>query len=876
MGGIEGAVHKGPHSRLLGLLDVDSTVGLDEIEVARRRQIHGRNVLRRFRPAPPWRILIRQFKSLVMGLLAAAMLVALAFGDVIEAVAILVLLIINAGIGFTMEMRAVRSVEALRRIGQVTATVRRNGRTERVAADALVPGDIVLVEAGDVVTADMRLLTASQLQTDESTLTGESTPVPKEPGPLPEETILAERSNTLYKGTIVTRGTAECLVVGTGMATELGRITQLVQEAEDEATPLEERLSRLGRRLIYVTLAIVGVVGVVGILRGKPVVLMVEIAIALAVAAVPEGLPIVATLALARGVLRMARRNALVKRLSAVETLGSTSVIMVDKTGTLTENRMTVRRLLTDAGTIDMAAAGHPLDAVARSALEVGVLCNTASLSADGERSGDPMEVALLAAADQAALDRNEIRRRQPERRRVAFDPEIRLMATVHDREGRVRTAVKGAPEAVLAACDRIQTGDGARPLTPEDKQRLLAACAREAADGMRLLAVAERVDDAEPEDVYGGLAFLAAVALHDPPRPDVRASVAECEDAGIRVVMVTGDHLGTARAIGGQTGIVEDASAPAIEGARMARGDLSPAERERLLATTVFARVSPEQKLDLVALHQGAGRVVAMTGDGVNDAPALRKADIGVAMGGRGTEVAREASDLVLKDDAFPTIVEAVRQGRTIFTNIRQFAYYLLSCNVGEVAIVGLAALFATALPLLPLQILFLNLVTDVFPALALGFGEGDAGAMRRPPRPADEPFLTRGHWIGILGYGGVFSVTVLGAFFLAGGALGLDAEGAVTVSFLTLALAQLWHVFNMRARGTNALRNEVVRNPYVWGALVLCVGLLFVVVYVPALADVMSLAPLDGTVWAVVAVFSVIPLVAGQVVKAFVGGLE
>ena len=860
---------------------VDPERGLSADAVERRRRAVGPNALREHARTPLWRLLANQFKSLIIGLLVAAALVAFLVGDVLEAWAVVVVIVINTAIGFGTELRAVRAMEALREMGHVDVRVRRDGETRTVAAEALVPGDVVLVEGGDVVTADLRLATASKLQADESALTGESVAVEKQAAPVAADAPLAERASMLYKGTAVTRGSGEGIVVETGMRTELGTISALVEEAESEATPLEERLAELGRKLIGVTLLVIVAVTGSGVLRGQEWVLMIETGLALAVAAIPEGLPIVATIALARGMQRMARRNALVRRLASVETLGATSVICTDKTGTLTENEMTARAWAfsdhsvrrTD-GTFErdgraMAPADHER---LRAALEVGVLCTSATYDADREQgTGDPTEVALLRAGADAGLTRDGLEDRQPRVEEEAFDADVKMMATVHEGSGEYRAAVKGAPEAVLGAATHEATPDGPAPLDDAARTRWADRNEAMAADGLRVIAVAQKTVDTPDAPPYEGLTLLALVGLHDPPRGDVKRAVDACQAAGIEVVMVTGDQPATARGVGHAIGLVDDANAPVLHGRDLTPPDALDAEaRHRQLTTRLFARATPRQKLDLIALHQAEGHIVAMTGDGVNDAPALKKADIGIAMGQRGTQVAREAADMVLRDDAFSTIVAAVEQGRVIFRNIRRFVYYLMSCNVGEVAVVGLATALGTQLPILPLQILFLNLVTDVFPALALGVGEGDETTMRRPPRPPDEPVLTRRHWLGIAGYGVVFSGAVLGALLGAVHGLGLEGDAAVTISFLTLAFAQLWHVFNMRGVDASTVYNDVTRNRYVWGALVLCVGLLLAATYVPVVAQVLGIQPPSAAGWGLIAGMSLLPLAVGQVALA------
>ncbi|HEX3035811.1 MAG TPA: cation-transporting P-type ATPase, partial [Thermodesulfobacteriota bacterium] len=814
------------------------------------------------------------------------------FGELVEGVAIIAVILINALIGFFTELRAVRSMEALRRLGSMNAKVRRDGRILEIPSQELVPGDIVIIEGGDVVTADLRLVETSKLQADESSLTGESFPVSKQIESLNGEVPLAERSNMLFRGTAVTRGSGEGVVVATGMSTELGQISSLVEEAQEEKTPLEKRLDQLGQELIWVTLAITATVAVIGILRGKETFLMIETAIALAVAAIPEGLPIVATIALARGMMRMAHRNALINRLSAVEALGATGVICTDKTGTLTENRMTVTRIALESGEVEISGEGfeakcvftkggepvNPLeDSVLRTALEVGLLCGNASL--EGEKGGieekkgaigDPVEVALLMAGTKAGMDRDSLLQMMPEVREEAFDPDVKMMATFHKEDSLYRVAVKGAPEPVLEACSLIRDESGEKGISDEDRRRWLNRNNKMAEEGLRVLALAIKAVNSPELEPYENLTFLGLVGFLDPPRSDARRAIVSCRDSGIKVIMVTGDHPITARNIAQAVGLIGRDRAEVIQGKELENHDeLYEEDRRRLLQASIFARVNPKQKLDLIFLHQGNGSIVAMTGDGVNDAPALKKADIGIAMGKRGTQVAREAADMVLKDDAFSTIVVAVEQGRVIFNNIRKFVFYLLSCNVSEIMIVSLASFINAPLPILPLQILFLNLITDVFPALALGVGEGDPEIMKRSPLNPKEPILTRRRWLAIGGYSSIITVSVLGAFALAFSWLKMGEKGAITVSFLTLAFSQLFHVFNMRDRGSSFIRNDVTLNPYIWGALALCVLLLIVAVYIPGLAAVLNVANpgLDG--WVLVLIMSLVPVAIGQIFK-------
>jgi len=882
--------------QILEALNVSKSEGLSQAGAQHRHKQFGPNKLRETRQISALEIWIEQFKSLVVLLLVAAAVVALAFGEWVDSIAITVVVVVNAAIGFFTEMRAVRSMEALKKLGSVTAKIRREGQIHQVPAEALVPGDIVVLEGGDIITADLRLVEASKLQANESALTGESVPVGKQIEPLEPDVPLAERSNMVFKGTSVTRGSGEGVVVNTGMETELGKISSLVEEAEEESTPLEKRLDQLGRKLIGVTLGIAAVVAVIGIIRGREILLMIETAIALAVAAIPEGLPIVATIALARGMQRMARRNALVNRLAAVETLGGTNVICTDKTGTLTENQMTATRLLLETGQIKISGEGleqegqftqngtalNPAEQPAlQQALEVGVLCNNASLTTedDGQNSavGDPVEIALLVAGAKANLQRDTLLKQTPEAREEAFDSDIKMMATYHPQNSangsaqQYRVAVKGAPEAVLDACTKILTASGSAELSNDCRQQWIEHNVEMAGQGLRVLALAAKNVNAVDTQPYQDLTFIGLIGLLDPPREEVRDAIAACKQAGVNVVMVTGDQPVTAKNVGMAVGLVNPENASVIHGSNLKSIDeTSEEEQQEILRSPILARVSPKQKLDLIDIHQKHGAVVAMTGDGVNDAPALKKADIGIAMGQRGTQVAREAADMVLKDDAFSTIVIAIEQGRVIFNNIRKFVLYLLSCNISEIMTVGLASVVNAPLPILPLQILFLNLVTDVFPALALGVGEGDPSVMKRPPRDPKEAIMTRRHWIAMGSYGLVITIAVLGALALALNWLQMDTSRAVSISFLTLAFAQLWHVFNMRDPGSSFLHNDVTRNTFVWGALALCTLLLVAAVYLPVLADVLQVVNPGLNGWGLALAMSLIPWLVGQIAHA------
>jgi Ca2+-transporting ATPase len=883
------------YEEVLEYLQVSVDKGLDVSEVKKRRRRYGPNRLKARKKKPAFRILVDQFMNLIILLLAVAAALSFTFGQSLEAAAIMVAILLNVAIGFFTELKAVRSMEALHRLSRVKVKVFRNGTTEEVLSDYLVPGDLVLFEAGDIIAADLRTIEASKVKADESTLTGESIPVEKGIDPVESEAPLPDRESMLFKGTSITSGSGKGVVVSIGMKTELGSISEMAEEAETETSPLEKRLRSLGHRLIWITLGIALFIALIGILTGHEVFLIIETSVALAVAAIPEGLPIVATIALARGMWRMARKNALMNQLSAVETLGSTTAVLTDKTGTLTENRMTVKKidLPGDAENtvrdVEIKDKGGPQNAfvynegtfspsdhnVLAEILTTGVLCNNASLDPnspdDMERSfGDPMEVALLVAGAKAAIHRDELLKSMPEEKEEAFDNDTKMMATFHRVDKGYKVAVKGAPESVINSCSKIITEENdSRVMSQKEKDKWLDMNGHLASEGLRVLALAIKAVD-NPSNPYEDLVFLGLFGLQDPPRDEVADAIKDCREAGIKVVMVTGDQPVTAKHVGISLGLVNDKNAEIFHGESLLGPEkLTQEDRKKVMETVLFARVTPKQKFDLVSLYQEKGEVVAMTGDGVNDAPALKKADIGIAMGQRGTQVAREASDMVLKDDSFNTILTAIGQGRAIFDNIRKFILFLLSGNVGEIMIVAFPMIVGSTLPILPLQILYLNMIGDVFPALALGIGKGDPSKMKEPPRDSKEPILTKRHWMVIVGYGLLIAATVLAAFWLALSGLGMETRHAVSVSFLTLSFARLWHVFNMRDRHSNLINNDVSRNPFVWGALLLCTGLLLAAVYIPGLSMVLKLNHPGFSGWSLIIGMSLVPLVIGQFLK-------
>ncbi len=646
---------------------------------------------------------------------------------------------------------SIRSMEALRKLGEHRTSVLRDGDIYEVAAEKLVPGDIVDLSDGELVPADVRLIETEGLRVNEAALTGESASVNKSSEQINTDSSLHERTCMLYKGTSIAEGTMRGVMTATAMETELGRIAKFTTEADEKVAPLQKRLDGLGRRLALITLGIAVLVGAAGLAVGRETVLMIQTTIALGVAAIPEGLPIVATIALARGMWLMARRNALVNRLTAVETLGAPTVIFTDKTGTLTENRMQLVQAVTATDSYSLPAEEKsPEGESSRSdsadlerLLQIGALCTNAKTAEENDQAytGDLTEVALLEAAEKHGVSRRKLLDDFPEEREVSFDSKTMKMATVHRRgkeEGSYYIAVKGAPLAVLEKCDCVWENDHCSEMDEEQRRSWQERADEMAAGGLRLLALADKESQSPDEDVYKGLRFAGLVGLEDPPREDVSKAIEQCRHAGIQVLMVTGDRPDTGASIGEQVGLADDISA--MHGDELHRLDeMKETGREKVKNTKVFARVTPEQKLDLVKLYQDEGQIVAMTGDGVNDTPALKQADIGVAMGKRGTDAAKQVADMVLRDDRFATIVDAVREGRIIYANIRKSVIFMLCTNIAEVLAVTIASLLQIPIPLLPLQILYLNVLTDVFPALALGVGTGGRDVMERHPRAPD-----------------------------------------------------------------------------------------------------------------------------------------
>ena len=863
-------------------LDTDGRVGLAESEARARLSRFGSNELQAERPIPMWRRFVAQFKDTLVILLIIATAVSVvvwavegASGLPYEAMAILAVVLLNAALGFVQETRAEAAVTALKKMSAEQATVVRDGERRRAPASELVPGDVILLEEGDTIPADARVIEATALQTAEAALTGESLPVSKDADPVDAAAGLGDRSNMLFSGTAVTYGRGRAVVTATGMQTQIGRIAGLLHETTSAPTPLQRELDRTGRLLgiivIAIAVVVVATILIVEHVRGfAAIVSVLLLGVALAVAAVPEGLPAVVTTVLALGVRRMARRNAIVRHLSAVETLGSASVIASDKTGTLTRNEMTVRVVVTASGRVDFTGTGYqpegkvyradgtPLDdtlcAELERALAAADRANNATVQERDGRwyvLGDPTEGALLVAARKAGLRADVLEARFPRVGEVPFSSARKLMSTLHrdrERDERVTVFTKGAPDVLLTRCSRELVGEEPRPLTEARRLAIMRENDALASEALRTLGVAiRRFDAVEPshDAAERDLVFAGLIGMIDPPRAEAATAVGRAMSAGIRPIMITGDHPRTAAVIARELGVARDERV--VSGVQL--DDMSDKQLDEMSTEiAVYARVAPEHKLRIVRALQSRGAVVAMTGDGVNDAPALKAADIGVAMGVAGTDVAKQASDVVLADDNFATIVAAVEEGRAIFANIRKFLRYLLSSNIGEVLVMFFGVLLAVplglppspggvVLPLLATQILWVNLVTDGAPALALGVDPPDEGLMRKPPRPIGEGVITGRMWRGILLVGVVIAASTLFVLDadLPGGLMNgtHDLTHARTMAFTTLVGAQLFNALNARSDDQSAFVH-LFANRWLWGAILLSLALHPLVVYV------------------------------------------
>jgi len=889
---------------VLAALDTDAHRGLSATEVTARLERYGRNELTAEEPVPAWRKFLAQFQDVLVILLLVATLISAGLwlyeresSLPYEAIAIFAVVLLNAIMGYIQQSRAEEAVAALRQISAAHANVVRDGERRSIAADEVVPGDIMLIEEGDTIPADARLVQSTALQTAEAALTGESLPVSKDIAPITEEVGLGDRDNMIFSGTAATYGRGKAVVIATGMQTQMGRIAGMLKEAPEETTPLQQDLDRVGK-LLGIIVIVIAVVMIATILLVEEVsgfaalfdVLI--LGVALAVAAVPEGLPAVVTAVLAVGVQRMAKRNAIVRHLAAVETLGSANVIASDKTGTLTKNEMTVCVVATASGRVSLGGTGYaPEGEVSRDgpgaiegalrielerALAAGDRANNAVLQEHDGRwtvQGDPTEGALVVAARKAGLEDEALDLRFERIGEVPFSSERKLMTTIHtdaQRQERLLVFTKGAPDILLARCSNELVGEETRPLRDARRAEILKINEELAREALRTLGVAFRSLPADAfeadevdERVEQELVFAGLIGMIDPPRAEAKDAVARAKAAGIRPIMITGDHPVTAAVIAAELGIA--ANGRAIAGAEIQK--LSDERLDRTVQElSVYARVNPEHKLRIVNALQRGGVTVAMTGDGVNDAPALKTADIGVAMGITGTDVSKEAADMVLADDNFATIVAAVEEGRAIFSNIRKFLRYLLSSNIGEVMTMFFGVLLADAigltaagrggvvLPLLATQILWINLVTDGAPALALGVDPADAGLMTEPPRARTEGVITRGMWAGILFVGAIMAVGTLlvldaslpGGLFEGSG----NMRYAQTMAFTTLMLFQLFNIFNARSDEKSAF-TRLFTNNWLWAAIVFSLALHVAVVYIPFLQQAFSTVSLSAGDW-------------------------
>jgi Ca2+-transporting ATPase len=851
--------------------------GLTNPEAARRLAEFGPNELQAAGRVSPWAILLEQFKNVLIIILLLATALSAFLGHGVEAIAITVIVLFAVVLGFVQEYRAERAIEALRKMAAPEATVIREGRERSVPARELVPGDLILLATGDKVPADVRLIEAVNLQTVEAALTGESAPVEKHTRPLEDERLpTGDRKNMAYAGTAVTYGRGRAVVVATGMATEFGKIARMLEAVETSKTPLQVNLDRVGHALARAAVVVVIIIVALGLFRGQPFIEMFIFGVALAVAVVPEALPAVVTISLALGVKRMVRRNALVRRLPAVETLGSTSVICSDKTGTLTRDEMTTRRLFVGGRLLEVSGTGYePRGTFSMNGTAVepneplSLLLRAAMLASDArlerneagdkwEVKGDPTEGALVVAAAKAGLGKAELDAQFPRVSEIPFTAETKRMTTLHETPDGITAYAKGAPEVIVQSCARQLTERGEEPLDDARRAEVLEVARRMAGEALRVLAVAYK-RDAAPEDAEQGMTLLGLVGMIDPPRPEAQAAIRECEEAGIKVIMITGDHPLTAKAVADELGLSK--TGQVVTGAELE--EMSDEELEWAAGSVeVCARVSPAHKLRVVTALQKRGQVVAMTGDGVNDAPALKKADIGIAMGITGTDVSKEAAAMMLTDDNFASIVAAIEEGRGIFSNIKKYLMYLLSSNVGEIGLMAGAALAGLPLPLSALQILYVNLATDGLPALALAVDPPEDDLMRRPPRDPRTGIFTRPVILLML-VGGLWSTVVnLGLFIWALNS-GRSVQEATTMTFVSLVLIEFFKAYNFRSDRHSVLRRPFA-NKWLNIAIVWELIMLGLILYVPLLERTFGTYGLSPRDWLLIvaAAFTLSPV--------------
>lgn len=853
-------------------LGVDPEQGLAPDEVRARQEQHGFNELQEAPPRSIWAMLWEQLTDYLILILLAAALISAFLGEPQDSVVILIIVLLNAILSVVQERKAENALAALKALSAPKVAVLRLGQVQEVPSRDLVPGDIILLEAGKYVPADARLLESANLKVEEAALTGESVPVDKVIQALDGELGIGDRTNMVFMSTVISYGRAKAVVTQTGMETQIGKIAGMLQEAGNESTPLQKKLASFSKRLGQAILGIVIFIFLMGLFRGYPGFEMFMTAVSLAVAAIPEGLPAIVTIVLAMGVQRMSKRNAIIRRLPAVETLGAATVICSDKTGTLTMNDMTVRRLIAGFRTIK-AEEVNLSNQGERWLVEAAMLCNDSELQEDGGFLGDPTETALAKVAVQAGLDYRETRQKYPRVDEIPFDSDRKRMTTVNrwPDENSLTAVVKGAPDTVLPNCTRILAGNQVRELREEDRTEIARLNDQMASEALRVLAVAYRPD---VKGISGSaleeeLIFLGLEGMIDPPRPEAFEAVKVASSAGIRTIMITGDHKSTAAAIASELNILRDGQV--VTGAELEEmSDKELANRIDLI--NVFARVSPEHKVRIVKALKSKGQIVAMTGDGVNDGPALKYADIGAAMGKVGTDVAKEAADMVLADDNFATIVAAVKEGRVIFENIRKSIYFLLSCNAGEVIAIFTAIMLGwKAVPLLPIQILWINLVTDSFPALALGVEPAERGLMDRPPRPTAEGLFRKGAGLFVLLAGLFIGGITLLAFWLG---LQDDLGAARSMAFATLSLAQLFFVFNFRSLTKHLVEMPPFGNPKLILAVGFSIFLQLVVFFVPYLREVFEIELLTAGEALEVFLLAAATMLFGEITKRLLAG--
>ncbi|WP_047414651.1 cation-transporting P-type ATPase [Cellulophaga sp. Hel_I_12] len=840
--------------------------------------VYGENQVPEHRPKKRAKILLDQFIDPIIWILIIAAFLSFIFLNWLEGIAILVAVLISIAIGFFMEFQAIRSLETLRKMGQATAKVKRSGKIIIVKASELVVGDLMLLESGDIISADARLFEVDNLSVKESALTGESLPIFKKTGVLPDNTPITHQSNMVFKGTMIITGFAKAIVTATGKYSQLGNIQQMGIDALQQITPLEKKLNNLSKRLVWFTLVMVLLIVITGYLQGKNLLFMIETGVALAVAAIPEGLLIVSTIALSQGMLRLSKRQVIIKKLEAVETLGATNIICTDKTGTLTEDLMEVHSVisadnfdLNKTFQNDLQFEKSKYTKTFEMLLLAGVLCNNVKYDFQ-EIHGDAIEVALLKYAKQIGYQIESFRKLYPEMLELPFDANRKLMATAHYKDKSFAVFSKGAFESLINHCDTILEEGKIKVF--DDTQIWENKVEELASQGMRTLAFAykEVVDAPTIDNILYGLTFLGIIGFIDPARKDVKATINVYKNAGIKVVMMTGDHPATSKKIAEEIGLLQPTSLnDAVIHGKALHGieNFGLNDNDKLLKASVFARVTPEQKLALVSFYQKNNYIVGMIGDGINDVPALRKADIGIAMGIRGTGAAREAADVILKNDTFTAIELAIHQGRVVFQNIRQFVVFLISCNFAEILSVGMAALLNLPSPLLPLQILFLNLVTDTFPALALGLGKGSKNIMKEPARNPKEAIMTKDDWFFTVLYGICITSAVLGMVIYSDMVLGLPSKKINNMAFFTLVFAQLLNVFNIPKQKLLFSKNEVTTNLWIWGALIVSLVFTFSAYFIIPIAKALGLEPLKFSEIVLTLLFALGAIFAAQIIK-------